>query len=82
MPDDDKRGGPGGAHSLTPSDWAEATRLADEFAAGMRADHKARVEARAATKKAARQAGMESGAVGPPNPLLYRKGRPKFKRDW
>jgi hypothetical protein len=80
--ENDGKGGPGGAHSNTPSDWAEAGRKAAEFKAKERAKHEARIAERAAERKAKRQAGLESGEYGPPNPRKLWAPRPPMKRDW
>lgn len=79
MGDIEGTGGPGGAHSGYKIDWTEATRIADEFKAKQKAEHQARIAARAEARKAKRGDGMETGEYGPPNPWKFRKGRPPMR---
>jgi hypothetical protein len=78
---DGKIGKPGGAHGTSNSDWERAARIAAEFKAAEKAKHHAGIAARAADRKAKRQAGLADGEYGPPNPRALWKPRPPMKSE-
>ena len=83
MGDSDFNGWHGvGGHSLSPSDWAEGSRLAAEFRAKQKQRHKDDVAARKVARDDAKRVERENGGsvYGPPSPFAYRKGfRPPMK---